>query len=76
MLNVYLTRSFKFLSNILSRLPFTFCRAMIAGPALKQPGQCINFLRNRQQAELAAGKTKSDRTTYDSLRQMQTYGKL
>ena len=35
MLNVYLTRSFKFLSNILSRLPFTFCRAMIAGPALK-----------------------------------------
>ena len=31
----YLTRSFKFLSNILSRLPFTFCRAMIAGPALQ-----------------------------------------
>ena len=38
--------------------------------------QCIYILSNRQQAEVAAGMTNGDRTTYDSLRQMQTYGKL
>ena len=38
----YLTKSFRFLSNILSRLPLTFCRAMmIAGPAL-QVNECLN----------------------------------
>ena len=55
----YLTRSFRFLSNIRSRLPLTFCRAMmIAGPALK-----VNkYLTCRVWAENAR------------LAQMQTYG--